>query len=85
MFPNIDASPVDLAHFPRCQAVIDIIANPFTTKLTAQAAALGITGITGLEMLVAQAKYAAEIFLDQEIPDARIDEIYRNLADKDKG
>lgn len=84
MFPNIDASPVDLAHFPRCQAVIDIIANPFTTKLTAQAAALGITGITGLEMLVAQAKYAAEIFLDQEIPDARIDEIYRNLADKDK-
>ena len=57
---------------------------PGATKLTAQAAALGITGITGLEMLVAQAKYAAEIFLDQEIPDARIDEIYRNLADKDK-
>lgn len=85
MFPNIDAAPVDLAHFPSCQAVIDIIANPPTTKLTAQAASLGITGITGLEMLVAQAKYAAEIFLDHKFPEYRIDEIYRNLADKDRG
>ena len=36
-------------------------------------------GITGLEMLVAQAKYAAEIFLDTTIPDEKIDEIYENM------
>ena len=79
MFPNIDASPVDLTHFPQCTAVLDIIANPLTTKLTAQAGELGMIGVTGLEMLVAQAKYAVEIFLDIEISDDRIDEIYREL------
>ena len=79
MFPNTDASPVDLTHFPKCEAVIDIIANPLTTKLVAQARELGMTGITGLEMLVAQAKYAAEIFLDTKIPDERIDEVYREI------
>lgn len=80
MFPNTDASPVDLTRFPGCQAVVDIIANPLTTKLAAQARELGMTGVTGLEMLVAQAKYAVEIFLDVEIPEEKIDEIYLTLA-----
>lgn len=80
MFPNVDASPVDLTRFPRCQAVVDIIANPLTTKLVAQARELGMTGITGLEMLVAQAKYAVEIFLDTEIPEEKIHEIYQKLS-----
>lgn len=82
MYPKIDASPVDLTHFPKCQAVLDIIANPLTTKLTAQAQDLGMKGVTGLEMLVAQAKYAVEIFLNTEIPDEKIDEIYTNLREQ---
>lgn len=81
MFPNVDASPIDLTHFPKCEAVIDIIANPLVTKLTAQAKELGMIGITGLEMLVAQAKYAAEIFLNTTIPDARIDEVYQEIKE----
>lgn len=79
MYPNVDFSPVDLTHFPQCQAVIDIIANPLTTKLVAQARELGMKGITGLEMLIAQAKYAVEIFLDTKIPEEKIDEIYQNM------
>lgn len=79
MFPNIDASPVDLTHFPQCQAVFDIIANPLTTKLVAQARELGMIGVTGLEMLVAQAKYAVEIFLDTKIDENKIDEIYQRM------
>lgn len=79
MYPNVDFSPVDLTHFPQCQAVIDIIANPLTTKLVAQARKLGMKGITGLEMLIAQAKYAVEIFLDTKIPEEKIDEIYQNM------
>lgn len=77
MFPKVDASPVDLTHFPHCEAVLDIIANPLTTRLTAQAQSLGMKGVTGLEMLVAQAKYAVEIFLDTKIPEEKIDEIYQ--------
>lgn len=79
MFPNVDASPVDLTHFPKCQAVLDVIYNPLTTKLTAQARELGMIGVTGLEMLVAQAKYAVEIFLDTKIDDSEIDRIYREM------
>ena len=71
-----------LTHFPQCQAVIDIIANPLTTKLVAQARKLGMKGITGLEMLIAQAKYAVEIFLDTKIPEEKIDEIYQNMKKK---
>lgn len=81
MFPNVDASPVDLTHFPNCEAVLDIIANPLTTKLTAQAKALGKKGVTGLEMLIAQAKYAVEIFLDTQIPEEKIDEIYQAMRE----
>lgn len=80
MFPNVDASPVDLTHFPQCQAVFDIIANPLTTKLVAQARELGMVGVTGLEMLIAQAKYAAEIFLDTTIEDNKIDELYKKMT-----
>lgn len=79
MYPNVDASPVDLTRFPDCHAVVDIIANPLTTKLVAQARELGMTGVTGLEMLVAQAKYAVEIFLDTQIPEEKIDEIYNEM------
>ena len=79
MYPNVDASPVDLVHFPNCHAVFDIIANPLTTKLVAQARESGIIGVTGLEMLVAQAKYAVEIFLDTKIEESKIDEIYQNM------
>ena len=82
MYPNVNFSPVDLTHFPQCQAVIDIIANPLTTKLVAQARELGMKGITGLEMLIAQAKYAVEIFLDTKIPEEKIDEIYQNMKKK---
>ena len=39
-------------------------------------------GITGLEMLIAQAKYAVEIFLDTKIPEEKIDEIYQNMKKK---
>ena len=39
-------------------------------------------GITGLEMLISQAKYAVEIFLDTKIPEEKIDEIYQNMKKK---
>lgn len=75
MYPDTDASPVDLTHFSQCEAVLDIIYNPLTTKLTAQAEQLGMVGVTGLEMLVAQAKYAVEIFLDISLDDSIIAKI----------
>ena len=79
MYPKVNAQPVDLMHFPKCKAVVDVIYNPLETQLTKQGRELGMTSITGLEMLVAQAKYAVEIFLNQSIEDAKIQEIYEEL------
>jgi shikimate dehydrogenase len=79
MYPNVDASPVDVSKFPNCEAVLDIIYNPLKTKLLLQAEELGIKAVNGLEMLVAQAKYAVEYFLSTEIDDVRIEEIYEDI------
>jgi shikimate dehydrogenase len=79
MYPNMDASPIDLTSFHSCEAVVDVIFNPLSTKLTLQAKELGIKSITGLEMLVAQAKQAVEYFLDTTLEDGVIDQVYQEL------
>ena len=79
MYPKVDASPMDIAPYEALEAVVDIIYNPTTTKLLAQAKERGITAVNGLEMLVAQAKYAVELFLDTELPDKKIEEVMETL------
>ena len=83
MYPNMDASPLDLATFTQCVAVVDVIFNPIETQLTKQAKTLGITAVTGLPMLVAQAKQAEEYFreikLDESIIDSITQEMLRNI------
>lgn len=82
MYPNVDESPMDLSYYPECLGVIDIIYNPLETKFLKQAKNLGMIGINGLEMLIAQAKYAVEIFLNKEIKDSVIEEIYIDFLNK---
>ncbi len=77
--PNIDEAPIDLSGFHNLKAVVDIIYNPKVTKLLSQAKDLGIQTVNGLDMLVAQAKYAAEYFLNTSIPEERIEEIKKEL------
>lgn len=79
MFPNIGECPINLTKYKRCEAVIDVIYNPLKPMLIVQAENLGIKALGGLEMLVAQAKYAVEIFLNKKIEDATIDTIYKDL------
>ena len=79
MYPNIDASPIDLVPFRSCQAVVDAIFNPLETKLTLQAKQLGMKGVTGLWMLVAQAKQAIEYFLGTKLEDQVIEDTYQYL------
>lgn len=81
MYPNVDATPIDPARFPKCTAVMDVVYNPLTTQLVYEAVKLGMIGVNGLEMLVAQAKYAVEIFLGTQIDDSRIPEIYEKVKE----
>ncbi len=75
MYPNTGAAPLDLSLFPRLEAVLDIIYNPAKTQLLLDAERRGLIWANGLGMLVAQAKAAAERFLDAALPDGRVAEI----------
>lgn len=85
MYPNVDESPLDLSPYTSCIALIDIIYNPLETKLMKEANQQGIKAYNGLQMLVAQAKYAVEYFLNTSIEDVKIEEITKKLIKDMKG
>ena len=80
MYPNADDCPIDLNRFPDLSGVADVVYNPLRTQLVLEAEKRNIPSAGGLEMLVAQAKYAVEIFLDTKIADDRISEINTELV-----
>ena len=79
MYPKGGVSPVDLAAFPACRGVLDLIYNPRRTALLLQAEARGLPCSDGLPMLVAQAKAAEEHFFDTPIPDGENERILAQL------
>ena len=62
-YPNNLQSVIDISDFPNCESVIDVIYNPFKTRLLLEAEKAGIRFSNGLPMLVAQATAAAGYFL----------------------
>ncbi|MCR5782340.1 MAG: AAA family ATPase [Clostridia bacterium] len=81
MYPNNLVSPVDIDMFPRLEAVVDMIYNPARTLLVMNARERNIRTVTGLYMLVAQGKRAAELFFKKPIPeDERIDQAFGRLS-----
>ena len=67
MYPNIEGSAVDIDKFPRLSGVIDAIYNPLRPELILKAKERGIKASGGLYMLVSQAVFAVEKFLDEKI------------------
>ena len=84
MYPNTEAAPLSLAALPNCEGVLDLIYNPAKTQLLLDGERRGLVCVNGLGMLVAQAKAAAERFLGRPIPDARVEEITRDLERETK-
>lgn len=80
MYPNNLQAPLSLSDFPSLSGVLDIVYNPQKTKLILDAERLGIPAYSGLLMLVAQGKRAAELFLGQDIPDSETDRIFKKLS-----
>ncbi|MBR5427622.1 MAG: shikimate kinase [Clostridia bacterium] len=75
MYPNNGERLLDLSRFTDCRGALDMIYNPARTALLLDAERLGVKNTNGLVMLVAQAKKAAEIFLDTRYDDALIGRI----------
>lgn len=68
MYPKTGISPVDIKRLPNLMGVADVIYNPERTALIADARERGIPAVSGLSMLVAQAREAAELFAGCKIP-----------------
>ena len=80
MYPDVGACLLDVAGMSGLEAVVDVIYNPVRTELLLRAEEAGVpVTACGLEMLVAQAVYAAEYFLDTPFAD-RAGEIRRITA-----
>ena len=79
MFPHNGVSPIDLNLFPNLEGVLDMIYNPARTKLLMDAADRGLVAENGLWMLVAQAKEAAEWFLNKKLSDDLIQFVYDKM------
>ncbi|MBE6878170.1 MAG: AAA family ATPase [Ruminococcaceae bacterium] len=79
MLPDIMSAIVDLADFPNCVGVIDVVYNPLMTSLCYQAQKRNIPYIAGLEMLVGQAVSAVEFFTGKAVDRSVIKEITAEL------
>ncbi len=79
MYPNSYSSPIDLNKFSNILAVFDAVYNPIRTQLILDAERMGVYAEGGLYMLVSQAVHAVELFLNEELSENKIEEIYNKI------
>jgi 3-dehydroquinate dehydratase/shikimate dehydrogenase len=80
-YPNIDDDPFELYHFKGHETVMDLIYNPEETAFLQRAKTAGCRILNGLEMLIRQAKYQYQYFLEKDFPEQlipRLGEIIRS-------
>ena len=79
MYPQIGVSAVNLEKLPKVEAVFDAVYNPLKSKLILDAKARNITATGGLYMLVSQAAFAVEKFIEAPVDNHKVEEIFKNL------
>lgn len=80
MYPHNLETLVNLDNFKSLKGVADVIYNPKRTQIILNAEKKGINNISGLYMLSAQAKKAAEYFFRKEYDESIIDFITERLS-----
>jgi shikimate dehydrogenase len=81
MYPNIFESAVEIERFKNLSGVVDAVYNPLRSKLVLDALKRNIKAVGGLYMLVAQAAFAVEFFIDTKIEKEFINEIGTLIVD----
>lgn len=79
MFPNLESEALDTDDFKNLSGVIDAVYNPLRSRLVQKALDKGLAAEGGLYMLVAQAAFACEKFIDTKIPTQKIKDIFSSL------
>ena len=80
MYPNNEASPVSLRHFPKLEGVLDLIYNPARTRLCMEAENLGIPWESGLLMLAAQAALASSMWTGTPISPETVESVRNTIG-----
>ena len=83
MYPSCPASPVDdevLSSLPHLLGVLDVVYNPCRTGICLAAERQGMPFASGLDMLVAQAFYASELFQGRSLDEGVIPELINRIA-----
>lgn len=80
MYPNIIGEPIDIDRFENCTALVDAIYNPLCSNLVIKAKNKKIKATGGLYMLVAQAAFAAELFIDTTVSEEKIYDVYKKIV-----
>jgi shikimate dehydrogenase len=79
MYPKAGVAAVDFNNFPNIEAVFDAVYNPLKSKLILDAEKKGIIADGGLYMLVSQAAYAVEKFIDTTVSLEKIEEVFNKI------
>ena len=79
MYPNNGKTAADIGGFRALEGVTDVVYNPEKTALILEAEKRGLRFVSGLPMLVAQARLASEAFFDRAIDPAVEDVILREI------
>lgn len=82
MYPNCPGSPVSLEKFHKLQGVIDLIYNPIKTEFLLSGQKMNVKWANGIDMLTAQGKKSAELFLNKKIDDGLIEIASKKIVRK---
>lgn len=79
MYPDCEAKPIDISHFYQLEGVVDAIYNPLSTNFISDAKKRGIKAEGGLYMLVMQAVFAVERFIDCKIDKEKAEKVFSQI------
>lgn len=79
MYPEICGSAIDVTKFKNLEGAVDAVYNPLKTDFYLSAEARGAKAVCGLYMLVAQAVFACETFIDTKFQEGTIQRVYKEI------
>lgn len=79
MYPNMTGCALEPNDFKKLEGAIDAVYNPLRSEFIQKAENLGVPAVGGLYMLVAQAAAAVGYFTNTEIPQEKIEEVYKKI------
>ncbi|MBR2043414.1 MAG: shikimate dehydrogenase [Clostridia bacterium] len=82
MYPEICGCAIDLSRFKNLQGAVDAVYNPLKTDFYLAAEKQGARAVCGLYMLVAQAVFASERFLDKCYTEGTAERVYKEILKK---